>query len=192
MEEIIVDPEDIVEINTEQKDEEQEKIEVKLKIFPDPILRQQSATIFHGTPGLQNLFDAMVSIMKSNEGIGIAAPQVGIPIRMIVITNKDEHFPLINPKIIEKSKETEIGLEGCLSIPGIIVKIKRPTKIKVAGQNIKGERIEVNAEGDAARELCHEIDHLDGILFIDRASPAAKNSIKKQLKKFGVKTYGHK
>jgi len=120
---------------------------------------------------IRKLLVDMTQTMERNNGIGLAAPQVGVLKRIIVVKTDIEgqrFFELINPKILEKSKETEIGEEGCLSFPGFFLKIKRPKEIEVEGEDINGEKINFKAKGLFARVLCHEIDHLDGILFCDR------------------------
>jgi peptide deformylase len=115
----------------------------------------------------------MVQTMERNNGVGLAAPQVGENKRIIVMRTDiegQEFFELVNPKILKKSKETEINEEGCLSFPKIFFKVKRPKEIEVGGIDINGKEIKLKAPGLMARVLCHEIDHLDGILFIDRLS----------------------
>lgn len=113
----------------------------------------------------------MVQTMDKNNGIGLAAPQIGVSKRIIVLKTDvegQEFFELINPKILHSSRETTTEEEGCLSFPDIFIKIKRPAEIKVEGQDITGKKIKFTAKGLLARALCHEIDHLNGILFFDK------------------------
>jgi len=109
----------------------------------------------------------MKETMIKNQGIGLAAPQVGRLIRLIVVQIEKGAVAFINPEIVKRSKETEIMEEGCLSFPGFSLKIKRAKEIKVEALNEKGEKIRFKIKGLSARVFQHEIDHLDGILFID-------------------------
>lgn len=136
--------------------------------YPNPILRKKSEEIKEITPEIKELALGMGKIMKKEKGIGLAAPQVGESKRIIVVqTEKGLDF-FVNPKIIEKSKEKEVREEGCLSFPGLFLKIKRQKSVDIEAFNLNGEKIQIKAEGLPARTLQHEIDHLDGILFIDR------------------------
>lgn len=117
---------------------------------------------------IKKLVEKMVQAMKKNKGIGLAAPQIGVLKRVITIETKDGPFILINPKITKYSEEQEVAEEGCLSIPGKYDKVQRPANITYTGQLLSGEKINETAEGLFARVLQHEVDHLDGILFIDR------------------------
>ncbi len=116
---------------------------------------------------LANLLDDMADTMYKAEGVGLAAPQVGILRRICVIDVGEGLIELVNPVIEEKSG-SQTGSEGCLSVPDRFEDVKRPMRVKVRAQNRKGENIEIKGEGFLARALCHEIDHLDGILYIDR------------------------
>jgi Polypeptide deformylase. len=110
----------------------------------------------------------MAETMYKAEGVGLAAPQVGILKRIVVIDVGDGIIELINPEIVWEKGEQD-GEEGCLSIPGYTARVKRPSQVKAKGLNRKGEEVEIIGSGLLARALCHEIDHLDGILCIDRA-----------------------
>ena len=109
----------------------------------------------------------MAETMYAADGCGLAAPQVGILRRMVVIDVGDGLIELINPEIIESEGE-EIGVEGCLSVPGRRGTVKRPTKVVVRALDRKGREIELTAEGFLARAVCHELDHLDGIVYVDK------------------------
>ena len=143
----------------------------KLKIVKigDPVLRSISRPVEKITPRTLQLLDDMVETMRAADGVGLAAPQVGILRRIVVIETPDEGlFELINPKIIAFAGEQR-SEEGCLSIPGKFGTTVRPMHVTVRALNRKGEIIEVNGSGLLAKAFCHEIDHLDGKLYIDCA-----------------------
>lgn len=118
---------------------------------------------------LQDLIKKMVKTMRDNNGLGLAAPQIGESIKLCVIEEGGKLYILINPKISKVSKETFIAEEGCLSFPGKFIPVERPEKVTVLYLNERGERCKIKASGLLARALQHEIDHLNGILFINRA-----------------------
>ncbi|MCL2616987.1 MAG: peptide deformylase [Defluviitaleaceae bacterium] len=136
----------------------------------DEILRKKSKPVEQMTPALITLLDDMVETLDSAEGIGIAAPQVGILRRIVVVRLPDEDamYELINPEIIESDGGQE-KMEGCLSVNGIAGIVKRPNYVKVRALNRKLEPYEIEAKGLLAIALAHEIDHLDGILYTDKA-----------------------
>ena len=109
----------------------------------------------------------MVETMYNADGVGLAAPQVGVLRRVVVIDIGEGVIELINPELIETEGE-QIGPEGCLSVPGVTGEVERPLKVKVKALNRKGEEFIIEGEGLLARALCHEIDHLDGIIFTDK------------------------
>ena len=141
----------------------------------NPILRRKSRRVKVFDGELQRLVDDMVETMHAARGLGLAAPQVGVLQRVIVVElPKDEEDPqsgkryvLVNPEIVRREGE-EVAEEGCLSIPGYVGLVRRASKVAVRAQTPKGKRIQVEGEGLLARALQHEIDHLDGILYIDR------------------------
>ena len=133
----------------------------------DDVLRKICRTQMTFYEKLWSLLDDMAETMYKAEGVGLAAPQVGILRRVCVVDVGDGLIELINPVIIEKSG-CQTGCEGCLSLPDRFDEVKRPMTVTVKAQNRKGENIEIEAEGFKARAFCHEIDHLDGILYIDR------------------------
>ena len=140
----------------------------EIRLDGDPILRKKSREVTEVTDRIKTLLDDMVETMNHAEGVGLAAPQVGILRRVIVIDIGDGPIKIINPKIVEKHGE-EVALEGCLSIPGISGDVPRPEKIKVEYMDIEGAMQVIEAEGVLARVFCHEIDHLDGILYTDKS-----------------------
>jgi peptide deformylase len=133
----------------------------------DPTLRKKSREVEKIDQRIITLLDDMVDTMYEADGVGLAAPQVGVLKRMIVIDVGEGIIELINPIIIEGEGE-QIDVEGCLSIPGITGEVKRPARVVVRGLDRRGKIIEIIGEELLARALCHEIDHLDGILFTDK------------------------
>ena len=143
--------------------------------YGDEILRKTCREVDEITPRILTLLDDMVETMHEADGCGLAAPQVGILRRIAVIeVEPGELLELINPKIIAYSGE-QYELEGCLSLPGETVTTKRPMYVTVRALNRHGETIDVTGEGLLARAFCHELDHLDGKLMIDRAVPTPKS-----------------
>ncbi|AZR72966.1 peptide deformylase [Anoxybacter fermentans] len=133
----------------------------------DPVLRTKAKEVKEITNKTRKLIDSMFETMYDAPGIGLAAPQIGISKRIIVIDLDDNPIALINPVIVEK-QGSQVGEEGCLSIPGERALVERYQFVKVRGLDINGREIEIESEDLLARALQHEIDHLDGILFIDK------------------------
>lgn len=147
---------------------------------PEAVLRRKAHKVAEFDKDFQQLVDDMVETMRAAPGVGLAAPQVSVSQQLIVVeynvdNDEDENakkklFVVANPVIIQKSEETEIGNEGCLSIPGLVGEVERSQQIVVKGQNRRGQPIKIKAKGWLARIFQHEIDHLEGILFTDRAT----------------------
>ncbi len=145
--------------------------------IPDPVLRRKARKVTDFGPELQVLLDDMVETMREAPGVGLAAPQVGTPLRAIVVEFGDEEdetvpsklFVVLNPEITRASQESVVGAEGCLSIPGYAGDVNRYTEVTVRGQNRHGQAMRIKANGWLARIFQHEIDHLEGVLFTDRA-----------------------
>ena len=161
----------------------------KIVIEPDPILREKSEALETVNDDLQSLMDDMLETMYSAPGIGLAAVQVGILKRLIVIdiSKEDEKknpIFLINPKITFRSKNTSIYEEGCLSLPGYFAEIERPSECHLDYVNYDGKKKELKADGLLATCIQHEVDHLDGILFVDYLSKIKKDMILKKLIKY--------
>ena len=157
-------------------------------IEPDPILRKKSTTLETVDDSIRKILDDMLQTMYNAPGIGLAAVQIGILKRLIVIDvskKEEEKKPLflINPEITYQSEETSIYEEGCLSLPGHFVEIERPAKCKVNYIDYHGKKTELEAEGLLSTCVQHEIDHLNGILFIDYLSKLKKDMIIKKLVK---------
>jgi peptide deformylase len=154
----------------------------KIVTLPDAVLRRKARTIAKVDKNLQMLIDDMVETMREAPGVGLAAPQVGLSERLIVVEYyerpEDEEkedapkkvWALLNPEIVKASTETVMGVEGCLSIPGLVGEVERHAAIQVKGLNRHGKPVKIKAEGWLARIFQHEIDHLNGILFPDRAT----------------------
>ncbi|HWD40439.1 MAG TPA: peptide deformylase [Fimbriimonas sp.] len=140
--------------------------------IPDPVLRQKAFEIAKITRKTQLLIDEMLKIMKQANGIGLAAPQVGILQRLIVVSPEGMRpTALINPKVV-KSEGAAVGEEGCLSIPGLYGDVERAAAVEVHALDRKGRQVKLSLQGLKARVVQHEIDHLDGVLFIDKVNPA--------------------
>jgi len=146
--------------------------------LPELVLRRKARTVTDFGPEFQNLVDDMIETMREAPGVGLAATQIGESIRLIVVEFGDEEdeeapkklFVVANPTITRFSEEMVTGIEGCLSVPGFLGDVDRSHSITVRGQNKHGQKFRIKAEDWLARVFQHEIDHLDGILYIDRAS----------------------
>lgn len=139
----------------------------------DSVLRKKARPVDKIDERILTLLDDMVETMYDAEGVGLAAPQVGVLRRVVVMDIGDEGdglVELINPEIVEYEGE-QVGAEGCLSVPGLTGQVKRPLRVVVKGLNRQGEEIEIVGSELLARALCHETDHLDGILYIDKVLP---------------------
>lgn len=133
----------------------------------DPILRQKAKRVTRFDESVQQLIDDMIETMRDAPGAGLAAPQVGVPLRITVIEVDEQLTIVCNPEIVQMEGEYEPE-EGCLSIPGYVANVKRALKVVVKAKNRRGKDIKIKADGLLAHVLQHEIDHLDGVLFIDR------------------------
>lgn len=158
--------------------------------YPDPVLRKKTAPVEVIDEGTQRLIDDMVETMHAASGVGLAANQVGVSLRLAVIDigGREEGKPkqpllvLINPEITAQEGSV-VADEGCLSIPDYTESVKRSARVKVRAKDRKGTPFEIEAEGLLAKALQHEIDHLDGLLFVDRLSGLKKNIFRRKWKK---------
>jgi peptide deformylase len=142
---------------------------LKILTYPNPILEKKSVKIANPTaPEIRELVMDMLETMEANNGLGLAAPQVGKNVKLCIVKLDGKTYILINPKIQYKSFSKEVCEEGCLSFPGQFIPVKRAKKIRVKAQDRDGNKIMIKADGLLARALQHEIDHLDGILFIEK------------------------
>jgi len=143
--------------------------------LPNPILRRKAHKVTDFGVDFRVLVENMIDTMRDAPGVGLAAPQVAISLRLIVVEygdDEDENVPkklyvVANPEIVERSEQTELGVEGCLSVPGLIGEVERNLSVTVRGQNRLGNLVKIKAEGWLARIFQHEIDHLDGIVYTD-------------------------
>ena len=144
---------------------------LSIKKFNEPVLRRRCKEVRKIDRKTKRLIVDMAQTMIKNRGVGLAAPQIGVSKRIIVVQNGPKEgriFTLVNPKIKKASRENQVVEEGCLSFPGIFLKIKRAKEIEIEGKDIKGREIKIRARGFLAQVFQHEIDHLDGILFFNR------------------------
>jgi len=160
---------------------------LKLRKYGDPVLRRKAEEIKEIDGEIKKLASDMVETLKSIGGIGLAGNQVGVAKKMFVIDRthidgEEEPLIMINPELVETSGE-QVFEEGCLSAPGIYEDVTRSRKVKVRGLNLEGREIEVEGEGLLSRALLHEIDHLNGVLFIDRLSTIQRKLLGKKLRK---------
>jgi len=161
-----------------------------IRIYPDPVLRVKCSPIAAVDDRVRKLAADMVETMHAAPGIGLAAPQVGVEERLAVVDLSVGEDPgqvhvLINPEIVHREgQETEV--EGCLSIPGLTDKVDRPAVVKIKALDLAAQQFELKAEGWFARALCHELDHLDGVLFIDHLRGLRKERAKRQLRRLAA------
>jgi peptide deformylase len=153
----------------------------KIVTLPEPVLRRKARTVTKVDKQVQTLIDDMIETMRAAPGVGLAAPQIGLSERIIVVEyyerEEDEEkedapkkvWAVVNPEIVKVSEETLMGVEGCLSIPGLVGEVERHAAVQVRGLNRHGKPMKIKAEGWLARIFQHEIDHLNGVLFTDRA-----------------------
>ncbi len=146
--------------------------------IPNPVLRKKANEVKQFGEELQTLIEDMIETMRNEPGVGLAAPQVNVSLRVIVVEypedEEDENaqprlFVVVNPEIIRASEEKVMGTEGCLSVPGLIGDVERHAEITVKGKTRRGQPLKLKLKGWTARIFQHEIDHLNGILFIDKA-----------------------
>jgi peptide deformylase len=149
---------------------------IPIRTLPDPVLRQKAKKVSGVDPSTQKLITNMIETMHEANGVGLAAPQVGVPLRIVVICLPEENaeeIVLINPEIIKKSGEREIS-ERCLSVPGYSGNIKRSVTVTAKGRDENWREVRIKAEELLAQALEHEIDHLNGILFVDHVESPEK------------------
>jgi len=147
--------------------------------LPDPVLRRKAKPVAHFDSDLQTLIDDMIDTMRAAPGVGLAAPQVGVSQRVIVVeyfeADEQEDAPkklyvVVNPELKQSSEEVEMGVEGCLSVIGLQGEVERHLAVTVRGRTRRGQPVKIKAKGWMARIFQHEIDHLEGVVFTDRAA----------------------
>jgi peptide deformylase len=159
---------------------------LEIRKYGDPVLRQRAETVTVFDEILARLAADMMETMTAANGVGLAGNQVGVLKRIFVADTASfeltgKKIAVVNPEIVFRSSDELIEEEGCLSVPGIYAEVRRPKKIKLAGQNLKGEKMELDAEEMIARVFCHETDHLNGVLFIDHLSALERDLLKGKL-----------
>ena len=147
-----------------------------IRMFGDPVLKTSTAPVDTFDESLVRLTQDMLATMRDNEGVGLAANQVGRLKRVLVAAIEDEEFVIVNPLLQDRSQATETEPEGCLSIPGIQVDVERPVAVTVSGQDVSGEPLQLRATDLLARVLQHEVDHLDGVLILDRTDRQSRKA----------------
>ena len=140
---------------------------ITIRVLPDPVLRQKAKRVRTIDGSIRKLIADMVETMHAAPGVGLAAPQVGVPLRVIVLgMPEEEDIAIINPQIVRRTGERLVN-EGCLSVPGYVGEIKRAESVRAKGRDQNGKEIRIKADELLAQALEHEIDHLNGVLYID-------------------------
>jgi peptide deformylase len=153
-----------------------------LRTFGDPVLKTRAAPVETFDESLARLAEEMLATMREREGVGLAANQVGRLKRILVAAVEDQEYVIVNPTIEETARSTEKDREGCLSIPGIQVEVERPTAVTVSGQDASGAPLHLEASGLLARVLQHEVDHLDGVLILDRTDRQSRKDAMREMR----------
>jgi peptide deformylase len=151
-------------------------VALDIRTFGDPVLKTRAAPVESFDESLVRLTQDMLATMRDNEGAGLAANQVGRLKRVFVADIEDEEYVVVNPVLTDWSETTETGPEGCLSIPGIQVDVERPVAVTISGQDTSGEPLQIEASDLLARVLQHEVDHLDGVLILDRTDRESRRA----------------
>lgn len=154
-----------------------------IRLYPDPVLREPATPVTEVDDSVRKLITDMAETMRAAPGVGLAAPQVGVQRRVLVYSlGEDEPLrALVNPEITERTGEI-VGDEGCLSIPGLTYEVIRAQRVSVNGLDENGQAVSYEAEDLEARVIQHEVDHLDGILFLDRLDPEDRRAAMRQLR----------
>jgi peptide deformylase len=151
-------------------------VALDIRTFGDPVLKTRAAPVDSFDESLVRLTRDMLATMRNNEGVGLAANQVGRLKRVFVAAIEDDEYVIVNPVLSNWSETTESAQEGCLSMPGILVDVERPTGVTVSGQDLSGEPLQIEASDLLARVLQHEVDHLDGVLILDRTDRPSRKA----------------
>lgn len=166
---------------------------LKVRKYGDPVLRRRAEPVGEVTPEIRRMVEDMIETMFEEVGIGLAAPQVGISLRLMVVGEEKGRGAraLVNPVIAEQGGEVTAE-EGCLSLPGIFADVTRAEWVRLEAHDLDGKPVSLKARGLTARVFQHEMDHLDGVLFIDRLDPMTRDRIKRRIKKEGFPAESHK
>ena len=157
-------------------------MEHEIRTFGDPVLKSRATPVKEFDESLKRLAEDMKRIMHEHEGVGLAANQIGRLKRIFVAAYEDEEFAIVNPVIEERSEASEKDIEGCLSIPEIRVEVERSCAVTVSGKDPSGAPVRVKAEGVLARIFQHEIDHLDGVLILDRTDRESRKNAMREIR----------
>lgn len=160
----------------------------EIVLLGDPVLRRKAEEVEAFDDDLRALVDDLFTSMAAAEGAGLAAPQIGVSKRVLVVdvrhvTGEHARVALVNPRVVDESPEEDKDAEGCLSIPGVSEVVRRPARVTIEGFDPAGEPLRVDADGLYSRALQHEIDHLDGILFVDHLSPLKRRLLLQKYRK---------
>ena len=148
----------------------------RIRQYGDTVLRMKAREVDAFDADLERLVERMTALMHEANGVGLAATQVGVLRRLFVFTADGEDFVLVNPRLTKSSKESEIDDEGCLSLRDVLVPVERPTKVTIEGVDVRGELVTMELEPPASRVVQHELDHLDGVLIIDRTDDESRRT----------------
>jgi peptide deformylase len=147
----------------------------QIRQYPDPVLRMQAPMVEQFDDDLKRLVARMGDLMKDANGVGLAATQVGVLRRVFVFApEEDTVAAIVNPEIVSRGEEVELDDEGCLSIQGVTMPVERPTSVRIEGRDESGNEVAYDLEGTPARIVQHELDHLDGMLILNRTTPEAR------------------
>jgi peptide deformylase len=150
----------------------------QIRQYPDPALRMQAREVESFDGDLRRLAERMTQLMRDANGVGLAATQIGIIRRVFVVQTDPDEDPIavVNPVVVEQSDETVVDDEGCLSLQGVQMPVERPTSIRVEGRDLEGGELTLDLADHAARVVQHELDHLDGVLILDRTTDEARTA----------------
>ena len=150
----------------------------QIRQYPDPALRMQAREVEDFDGDLRRLAERMTQLMRDASGVGLAATQIGIIRRVFVIQTDPDEDPIsvVNPVVVEQSDETVVADEGCLSLQGVQMPVERPTSIRLEGRDLEGGELTLDLADHAARVVQHELDHLDGVLILDRTTDEARKA----------------
>jgi len=151
-------------------------VALDIRKFGDPVLKTRAALVESFDESLIRLTQDMLATMRDNEGVGLAATQVGRLKRVFVAAIEDDEYVIVNPVLTDRSETTETATEGCLSIPGIQVDVERLVAVTISGQDVSGKPLQIEASDLLARVLQHEVDHLDGVLILDRTDRQSRKA----------------
>jgi peptide deformylase len=159
-----------------QEDAKRRLALAQIRQYPDPVLRLEAQEVVEFDGDLQHLVARMIHLMQDARGVGLAANQVGILRRVFVIQADEDEEPraLVNPAIVDRSSEVDDDDEGCLSMQGVVVPVERPVRVRIEARDAEGNPVALELEGLPARVAQHELDHLDGVLILDRTTPEGK------------------